>query len=281
MPPLFLTTLPGCVLSALCMSLAAPVDVAAACLHFTPNGNFHSDGAYVPGEAGFNLADVDSVGELNSLPAGIKGLVWVGQCGGVDTAFLKAVRPYVGNPKLFGFYLMDDPDPAGWHSRACAADNLRAEADWIHANAQAATTFIVLMNAGSSSSPLFSRSYKAASSHVDLFGFSPYPCRTEASSCDYDMIDRYVAAAASAGVPLPMMVPVYQAFGGGGWADDRGGQYVLPTVIQERVIIARWDALLPSAKFDYVYSWGSQRGDVALDSSSGLQTVFSRHNSAC
>ena len=95
------------------------------------------------------------------------------------------------------------------------------------------------------------------------------------------MIDRYVAAAASAGVPRPQMVPVYQAFGGGGWSDDHRGRYVLPKVVQEQEIIARWDALIPSAQFDYVYSWGSQRGDLALDSSSDLQTVFARHNRAC
>jgi hypothetical protein len=68
----------------------------------------------MPGKAGFNLADVDSAQKLDSLPPGVKGLAWVGQCGGVDTLFLKTARAFVGNPNLFGFYLEDDPDPNGW-----------------------------------------------------------------------------------------------------------------------------------------------------------------------
>lgn len=263
------------------LPLGAPIAVGAACLHFTPNGNFHADGSYLPGKAGFNLADVNSVAEIDALPAGAKGLVWVGQCGGADAAFLKAVRPYVGNPHLFGFYLMDDPDPAGRHAAACTADNLSAEADWIHANAPGAKTFILLMNEGSSTVPSFFGSYRPALSHVDLFGFAPYPCRSETGHCDVDMIDRYVAAAVAAGIPRSAIVPVYQAFGGGDWADDRGGRYLLPTVGQEQAMLERWHRLVPVAEFDYVYSWGSQHGDAALGSAADLQQLFERHNGGC
>ena len=96
-------------------------------LHFALNGNFDSRGNYLPGSIGFNLADVTTVVQLNSLPDGVKGLVWVGQCNGVDTTFLRTVQPYIGNSKLFGFYLMDDPDPTGWHRTLCAAESLAAE----------------------------------------------------------------------------------------------------------------------------------------------------------
>lgn len=270
-----------CALSAVLLALGAPIEVAAACFHFAPNGNFHSDGSYLPRKVGFNLADVNSVGEINALPAGAKGLVWLGQCGGVDADFLKTVRPYLGNPNLFGFYLMDDPDPVGRHARACPADNLKAEADWVHANAPGAKTFILIMNEGSSKAPSFAGSYIPASSHVDLFGFAPYPCRTETGHCDVDMIDRYVAAAVAAGIPRPAIVPVYQAFGGGDWADDQGGRYLLPTVGQEQEMMARWRTLVPEAEFDYVYSWGTQHGDEALNSAVDLQRVFEQHNSTC
>jgi hypothetical protein len=264
----------------LCAAFSAPAEMAAGRLHFAPNGNFDSNGAYLPGKIGFNLADVSTVKELEALPAGVKGLVWIGRCGGVDAPFLKSVRPYVGNPNLFGFYLMDDPDPTGRYSPGCAADSLKAESDWIHVNVPAAKTFIVLMNTGSVRTPSFDGSYNPISSCIDLFGFSPYPCRTGLEHCDFDMIDRYVAAAEASGIPREKMVPVYQAFGAGDWADDRGARYVLPTVEQEREILARWGALVPKAVFDYAYSWGSQRGDVALHSSSDLQTLFSSHNRA-
>jgi len=79
-------------------------------LHYAPNNNL-VNGSYVPSTAGFNLADVSKVSELNSLPDGVMGLVWLGLCNGADTAFVSAVKPFLGNPKLWGFYLMDDPNP--------------------------------------------------------------------------------------------------------------------------------------------------------------------------
>lgn len=44
-----------------------------------PNRNFDSKGNFLPGRVGFNLADVSSVAQINSLPDGVKALVWVGQ----------------------------------------------------------------------------------------------------------------------------------------------------------------------------------------------------------
>jgi hypothetical protein len=249
-------------------------------LHYAANGNFNSNGRYLPGAAGFNLADVSTVAQLNSLPDGVKGLVWVGQCNGVDATFLTTVRPYIRNAKLFGFYLMDDPDPTGVHRSLCTAENLKAESDWIHANVPDAKTFILLMPMSSSKKPSFRGTYNPANSHVDLFGINPYPCRTELKGCDYDMIDRYVAAAESAGVPRDGMVPVYQTFGGGNWVDDGGGRYALPTVSELQQILTRWEVLLPTTAFDLVYSWGSQSGHVALQDSADLQAEFLRHNNA-
>jgi len=76
------------------------------------------------------------------------------------------------------------------------------------------------------------------------------------------------------------MVPVYQTFGGGKWADDGGGRYTLPTVSQLQQILARWETLVPMPVFDVAYSWGSQNAHVALESSPDLQAVFWLHNSA-
>jgi hypothetical protein len=263
----------------MCIAFSAPAAAADARLHFASNLNFRADGTYSPGSAGFNLADVSTPEELDSLPAGVKALVWVGRCGGVDNGFLSAVRAYLGRSGVFGFYLMDDPAPSGLLGQ-CTAEHLRAESDWIHANAPGTKTFIVLMNMGSSRTPSFTDSYRPANSHVDLFGFSPYPCRTELNRCDFDMIDRFVGAAEAVGIPRDRMVPVYQTFGGGKWLDDGGGRYLMPTSAEERQILERWGRLLPTPIFDYAYSWGAQRGDVALDSAADLQTLFAQHNNA-
>lgn len=249
-----------------------------ATLHFASNGNFDATGSYLPAAAGFNLADVNSPAQVDSLPDGVKGLVWVGQCNGADARFQDTIRPFIGNEKLFGFYLMDDPDPTGQHFSLCTADNLKVESDWIHANVPGAKTFILLMTMTSSRTPSFRDTYNPANSHVDLYGIDPYPCRTELNGCDYHQIDRYVAAAESAGVPRDNMVPVYQTFGGGYWIDDGGGRYILPTANQLQQIMARWDALIPAPVFDFAYSWGSQKGDSALAGSLELQAVFLRRN---
>jgi hypothetical protein len=247
-------------------------------LHYAPNGNFDGRGNYLPGKLGFNLADVSNVRQLNALPAGVMGLVWIGQCNGVDGTFLDSVRPFIGNSKLFGFYLADDPDPRpanvmGPHARTCKAEALKAESDWIHANVPGAMTFIVLMNLSSPSAPSFENTYDPVNAHVDLFGIDPYPCRTKSNGCDFDMIDRYVAAAQAWGVPRTRMVPVFQAFGNGGWRD----QYALPEAWEMRQILARWRALIPNPVFDMTYSWGSQNGDTALEGAPHLHAVVSAH----
>lgn len=257
---------------------ASPGPEPLAQFHFAPNGNFDSAGRFGPGAFGFNMSDVAEVGDLGRLPPGVVAMVWVGQCNGVDDRFVATVSPFLRNPKVFGFYLMDDPDPRFWHGRQCLAENLRAEADWLHARAPRAKTFVMLMNLGSARNPSFEGSYNPANTHVDLFGLSPYPCRTELSGCDFDMIRRFFVAAVKSGIPAQRIIPGYQAFGGGEWTDDGGGQYALPSVDHERAILAHWSKLISRPQFDYVYSWASQRDDGALQSSPELQAFFAEHN---
>ena len=233
---------------------------------------------YTPAAAGFNLADVSSVDELNALPANVKGMVYLDQGDGVTQSFIDAVKPYIGNPKVYGFYLKDEPDPTGQYNTLVTAANLKAESDYIHANVPGAKTFITMMNMGSSENPTFANTYNPANTHIDLFGIDPYPVRSDMSTVDYSMIDKAVAAAESAGISADHIVPVFQTFGGGNWADDSGGHYVMPTAAQEQTMLAHWAAAVPNPAFDYAYAWGSQNGDTALESSSALQSVFLQHN---
>jgi hypothetical protein len=264
--------------------LLSPRLTHAGPLHYAANGNFDGQGNYLLRGIGFNLADVSNVGQLKSLTDGEKGLVWVGQCNGADERFQSTVQPYIGNPKIYGFFLMDDPDPRGVLEAgplsSCAPESLKAESDWIHDRMPDARTFIVLMNLSTSRTPSFENTYTPANSHIDLFGIDPYPCRTELPDCDYDMIDRYVAAAATWGIPYSQMVPFYQSFGGGDWKDGDGGKYLMPTVEQTVRMLSRWKEHIAAPEFDAVYSWGSQRSDVALGSELALQEVFSAHNRA-
>jgi hypothetical protein len=176
---------------------------------------------------------------------------------------------------------MDDPDPrpiALGRANGCRPEDLKAESDWIHANIPGAITFIVAMNLARAARPWFGGGYSPENSHVDLFGIDPYPCRSELGICDLYMIDRYVASAERAGIPRQRMVPVFQTFGGGEWKDGDGGHYVLPKPEELRAMLERWSTLIPPPPFDYAYSWGSQRGDQALEDAPALQEVMKTHN---
>jgi hypothetical protein len=249
---------------------STPPDMPQSAWHYTANGNFDAEGTYLPGADGFNLADITSNSQALSLPAGVEGLVWVGLCGGVDSSFKAAVTPTIGDPRVFGFYLMDEPDPS-----VCPAVNLKAEADWIHANDPGTVTFIILQNMGPTSAPIYAHTYNPANTDIDLFGLDPYPCRSElGGSCNDTWIGLAVAAAQDAGIPSATIVPVYQTFGGGSWTDDGGGSYSMPTPTQLTGILATWASLVPTPAFDYAYSWGDQHGDTALGDNPGDAAVF-------
>jgi hypothetical protein len=235
--------------------------------HYAANGNLDSSGHYLPGALGFNLADVSSVRELDSLPAGVLGLLWLGYCGGPTSTFLAMVSKAIGNPKTFGFYLMDEPDPA-----TCPPANLKAESDWIHRYMPSAKTFALLVNRGPANSPTFANAYTPDNSGLDLIGLDPYPVRSDLPSPDYWEITGYVQAAEAVGWPQSSLVPVFQAFGGG------GGTWTLPTPEQEQQILFVWASVLPVPVFDYTYSWGQQNRDQSLSTSPGLQQIFRVHN---
>jgi hypothetical protein len=244
-------------------------------LHYTPNGNFSSSGQYMPGTTGFNLADVKAYNKsgLDSLPDGVRGLVWLGDCGGATASFRATVRAYKNDPKLFGFYIMDEPVPS-----ACPPAHLLAENNWIHKHIPGAVTFAILTNLGSEKEPTFAGSYTPADSGLDLVGLDPYPVRSELHHPDYVEISQYVRMAEAQGWPQSSIVPVYQTFGGGNYPDDANGYWVMPSVAQERQLLAEWAAVVPHPKFDYAYSWGSQKDDTALSQSPALRAVFTTKN---
>lgn len=247
-------------------------------LHYTPNANFDANGAYTPAEDGFDLADVSAPTMLSKLPSGVKALAFIGTCKGADSGFRAAINAYKGGPDLFGFYLMDDPDPTGKTGPRCTASNLKAESDYVHATLPGTKTFILEMNLSTSKKPSFAGGYTPANSHVDLFGIDPYPCRTELRGCDYDMIHRYVTAAERFGIPQADIVPVYQTFGLGGWIDDGGGKYAAPSAAQLERSLDVWQDLVPRPVFDYAYSWGAQKGDQALSALPIVQVAMWLHN---
>jgi len=94
-----------------------------------------------------------------------------------------------------------------------------AESKWIHAHLPGAKTFIVMMNLGTPTKPTYANTYNPANTDIDLFGLDPYPVRPQfTGGVDYSVIDAGVSAAKAEGIPVSKIVPVYQAFGGGGYS---------------------------------------------------------------
>jgi len=144
---------------------------------------------------GFDMADVGDVASLNALPQGMKGLIWLGIKGGATTEFQNKVKPFIGNAKVFGFYLWDEPDPTGKYGELITSASLKEQSDWIHQNVPGAKTFIVLMNMASSNArPDYMNTYNLANTAIDLYGLDPYPFRTGVPA-DLNEIDATVAAA--------------------------------------------------------------------------------------
>lgn len=237
------------------------------------------NGEYVAGALGFNLADVSSLGNLNRLPEGTKGLVYVGSsaggCSGDTPQFRAYVEPYRDNPKLWGFYLMDEPYARQVGSTPpCPMANLKAETEYIHAHFAGVKTYVKMGNIGSTNAP----DYKdfGLSGILDVYGVGGYPCRTVnlgkpgmTDGCDMPMIDRYVKAAVDAGIPKSKLAPTYQAFGG--WDNA----FLIPTAKQEQDILTRWKELLPDPPMEMAYQYGQQpKSTGAISTVKYLQDVF-------
>ncbi len=247
-------------------------------LHYTSGANLVGN-QYVPGEFGFNIADINDVAEADTLPNGARGLIWLGDThNGADATFQAAVNAAANDPKVYGFYLADEPDPTGKNGTQISAATLKAESDYIHAHVQGAQTFMVMENMGADETPTYANTYTPANTDIDLFGLDPYPVRPQFSGgIDLNIIPAAVSAAETAGIPLKQIVPVYQSFGGG---DYPYSTWTMPTSAQEQQILATWGSVVPNPVFDDVYSWGVQSNDTALSQTPAQQAIFAAHNAA-
>jgi hypothetical protein len=320
-------------------------------LHYATSGNWVGGSAQAVANLGFNVIDVDgsSPGLMPYLPAGTKALIYIGTCTGADSTFTTTVGAFSSYAsQIYGFYLMDEPDPTGLYATQCLPANLKAESDYLHTNFSGTKTFIVMQNLGTPTTPAFLQGgeasftgsisgttltipgaitgtlgpfpvvlsgtgaaantlitagsgtsytvsisqtvgseamtasypfYSPGDTDIDQFGIDPYPCRNDppyiVNTCDDDIIAATlsVAEAAPIGIPLSAVIPVYQAFGGGGYAS-----WLVPTQAQEEQLLATWAGLDPSPPWDYVYAYGVQQSDQALSTTLPLQQVFQVKN---
>ena len=95
----------------------------------TPTRHFVTNlkGATAPFALGYTLADKSSVSSLSALPTGVQSVFWLGQkCPTpADSTFKAKIDALASNPKVFAYYLSDEPHigdcpggPAALRSRA-------------------------------------------------------------------------------------------------------------------------------------------------------------------
>jgi hypothetical protein len=274
-------------------------------LHLAVNADVDITG---PASLGFNLLDVagsasnprSTAAVVQRLPPGTRALVWVGNldnaplgdpCPAPDfsyaqfTAQIDALRT---NPRVYGYYLADEPHPSVCPN---AVADLRARADYIHANAPGQKAFILVEDSTNTCGGRLGCEYRAlrpAETHVDLVGLDPYPCHYTDSGqplpCDSSAIVAQFDAALASGIPRSAVVPVFQAFGQQGRTDGGIVYYRLPSASELASMLATWNRLLPAPAFDYFYSYGVQcspsacRAPQAIANTPDLQPVVAAHN---
>ncbi len=221
-----------------------------------------------PFRIGFDVADTGhGRAEINGLPRGVKAMVWLGQkCPTQpNRAFRRDIRRMSKNPKVFGYYLSDEP-----HIADCPKGDsaLRARADIISRLSHGKQhSFVVLDDR------LDYRAFAPRHTHLTLIGIDPYPCSVNNTPrCDLSKIGQRVREATNAGIPRGKLVPTYQAFGQENTSDP---YYLLPSKREMRAMLNKWHRLLPHPVMDYTYSWKHQSSsNPTLIDSTPLQDLF-------
>jgi hypothetical protein len=259
-------------------SSSAVAGATGPTLHYA--SNTHDDHA-AAAKVGFNLFDLPpDKAAIDALGPGQQALVWLGNLdntnctpGYSDAKFSAAVDRLAGDPKVFGYYLSDEPHPS-----VCpkAVEHIRQRADYIRSKDPAQRSFIVVLDAGKECHGNFGCEYAALrpeQTHVDLFGIDPFICSI-AKGCDFERIDRTVGLAEAKGIPRAAMVPVIQVFGQT-CNTQQTHYYKLPSATELNQALAHWDAVLPHPRFDFAYTWASDGPACpALDKAADLQSIL-------
>ena len=217
---------------------------------------------------GWNLIDVGSKSSADELPAGARGLVWVGDYDNsscsweMSNADLKAdVRAARGDRKVFGWFFSDEPNPYRCPS---APAQHRARSDLVHSIDPRTRTVIVLDSNG-----FAGRATKDALLQLPLWrgaadyvGLDPYPCY-QGSACDFSWIDKTIRAANAAGLSY---WGVLQAF------DDSSWRW--PTAAELSHMVNQWARSRESGSMTFAWTWDGHD----LSSKPELLNVLRRFN---
>lgn len=253
---------------------------------------------------GFGMLDVagsttnpaGTKARVDALPAGMRALVWVGNLDNTNCStpgftlaqFEALVDVLAGDPRVFGYFLSDEPHPMTCTS---AAVDIRTRADYIHAHAPGQIAFITALDGSNACGANLGCEYQAlapANTHVDLVGLDPYPCHYDTAGnpvpCDDNAIRTKVNLAVSKGIPTTAIVPVFDEFGQEGRLDGKAAYYRTPSANELTSMLATWATLVPHPAFDFAYTFGVQcttttcPAPQAIVNHPELQTIVGAHN---
>ncbi|MFL5966427.1 MAG: metallophosphoesterase [Gaiellaceae bacterium] len=206
---------------------------------------FDSDhAARAAAAAGWNLIDVSSKDEADALPAGTRGLMWLGDYDNTscswersDDEVRNALAGTARDPKIYGFLFSDEADPF-----ACprAPAEHRARSRLIHAVAPRKLT-VVLIDSNSGAQTL--AQIPLWKGTADRIALDPYPCYRE-KACDFAWMRTVVKRANAAKLRY---WGTAQAF-----ADDN---WRWPTAAEERRILTIWSASRAGALMTFAWTW--------------------------
>jgi chitodextrinase len=202
---------------------------------------------------GATLIDVGSKWSADQLPAGLKGMVWVGDYDNgtcswevSDASLTSTITAAKGDAKVYGWFISDEPNPV-----ACpnAPAQHAARSALIHSIDPGTKTFEVLDSNGFSGN-LTQDAIDQIPQWVgtaDFIGLDPYPCLA-GKSCNYTFLKNMIAKADAAGIPY---VGVLQAFD----STNIGEQFRLPTASELQAMVSIWAASHEAGSAYFAWDW--------------------------
>lgn len=226
-------------------TVACPPTGSPPALRFMYSSSMDSVGGARVASYGYNLMDAGSQWAADNAPPGTRGLVWLGDYDNATcsweqsgTEVRSVVQNSVGDPKVAGFFISDEPDPFRCPD---APTQHRARTDLIHQlNPSAFVVMVVDSNSGAqtlSQIPLWSGA-------ADYIGLDPYPCYT-GQPCDYAWIDAVIRAADGAGINYWGVVQAFRDTGSWRW----------PTTDELAHMLGQWSASGESGVMTFAWAW--------------------------
>jgi hypothetical protein len=277
-------------------------------ISYTATGTVHyaigsSENQSIALSMGFNVMDIAGTGSpadteavVDALPPGIQALISVvnidnDNCTTPDypsAEYQALVDAMANDPKVYGYYIADEPHPLVCPN---AASDIRARADYLHAHAPGQQAFIVVQDGSGPCGTNLGCEFSAlqpANTHVDLIGLDPYPCHYDSLGnpvpCDYSLINQRVGTALANGIPLGIIVPLFQTFGQEGRTDGATVFYRTPSASELSTILSTWNSVVPDPPMDYAYTVTVQctttscPAPQALENQPELQPAILTHN---